>query len=117
MIRLQNHIGKIDISEQYLESLVSDTVVSCFGVAAMSDVNTAQGFWNKLRKQEDHKGVRIRYQKSKLIIELHIIVIHGTNVPAIVKSIMHKVRYAVEDATGVDVAKVNVYIDSMTVAE
>ncbi len=115
MVRLQNHIGKIDISETYFESLVSDAVVNCFGVAAMSEVNTAQGFWNKLWKKESNKGVRIRYQKSKLIIELHIIVSHGTNIPAIVKSIMNKVRYTVEEATGIQVARVNVFVDSMTV--
>ena len=104
MIRLQNHIGKIDISTEYFESLVSDAVVSCFGVAAMSEVDAAQGLLNK-----------IKYQKSKLIIELHIIVNYGTNISAIVKSIIHKVRYVVEEATGISVARVNVFVDSMTV--
>ncbi len=115
MVRLQNHIGKIDISNEYFESLVGNTVVNCFGVAAMAEVDVAQGFLNKLLKRENNKGIRIKYQKSKLTIELHIIVHHGTNIPAIVKSIIHKVRYTVEEATGISVARVNVFVDSMTV--
>ena len=115
MIRLQNHIGKIDISTEYFESLVSDAVVSCFGVAAMSEVDAVQGLLNKLRKHPANRGVKIKYQKSKLIIELHIIVNYGTNISAIVKSIIHKVRYVVEEATGISVARVNVFVDSMTV--
>ncbi|MDD6236157.1 MAG: Asp23/Gls24 family envelope stress response protein [Clostridiales bacterium] len=115
MIRLQNHIGKIDISTEYFESLVSDAVVSCFGVAAMSEVDAAQGLLNKLRRHPSNRGVKIKYQKSKLIIELHIIVNYGTNISAIVKSIIHKVRYVVEEATGISVARVNVFVDSMTV--
>ena len=63
MIRLQNHIGKIDISTEYFESLVSDAVVSCFGVAAMSEVDAAQGLLNKLRKHPANRGVKIKYQK------------------------------------------------------
>ena len=62
-----------------------------------------------------NRGVKIKYQKSKLIIELHIIVNYGTNISAIVKSIIHKVRYVVEEATGISVARVNVFVDSMTV--
>lgn len=115
MVRLQNHIGKIDISCEYFESLVSDAVVNCFGVAAMSEVDAARGLLNKLRRNSIHKGIKIKYQKSKLTIELHIIVHYGTNITAIVKSIIHKVRYAVEEAAGIEVARVNVFVDSMTV--
>ena len=32
---------------------------------------------------------------------------------AIVKSIVNKVRYTIEDATGLAVAKVNVFVDGM----
>ena len=38
---------------------------------------------------------------------------YGTNVSAIVKSIMHKVSYTVEDVTGIQVDHVNVYVDGM----
>lgn len=65
----------------------------------MSEVDAAQGLLNKLRKHPANRGVKIKYQKSKLIIELHIIVNYGTNISAIVKSIIHKVRYVVEEAT------------------
>lgn len=73
MVRLQNHIGKIDISEAYFEDLVSDAVNSSFGVAAMSETSSARGFWNKVLKKDSHNGILIKYQKSRLVIELHII--------------------------------------------
>ena len=59
MVRLQNHIGKIDISEAYFEDLVSDAVNSSFGVAAMSETSSARGFWNKVLKKDSHKGMVI----------------------------------------------------------
>ena len=48
---------------------------------------------------------------NKLVIDLHIIVSFGVNIPAIVKSIVNKVKYTVEDATGLEVSKVNVFVD------
>ena len=48
-----------------------------------------------------------------LVIDLHIAVTYGVNIAAIVKSIVNKVRYTVEEATGLQVAKVNVFVDDM----
>ena len=77
----------------------------------------AQGIRNVLTRQEDNldKGVRVRCIDGALIIDLHIVVTYGVNIPAIVKSIVNKVRYAVEDSTGLHVSKVNVFVDSMKV--
>lgn len=48
-------------------------------------------------------------------IDLHISVMYGVNVSTIVKSIIHKVRFAVEDETGFTVDKVNVFVDAVKV--
>ena len=50
---------------------------------------------------------------GKLVVDLHIIVTYGVNISAIVKSIINKVRYTVEEATGLTVSKVNVYVDGL----
>ena len=48
-----------------------------------------------------------------LVVELHIVVTYGVNISTIVDSIVNKVRYTVEDATGLSVKEVNVFVDSM----
>lgn len=114
MIKLENHLGVIDISHEYFVNLVGNAVVNCFGVAAMSTVDAKQGLVQKLKKKETlDKGIRVRVKNQKLVIDLHIIVTYGTNISAIVKSIMHKVQYIVEEKTGFPVARVNVYVDGM----
>ena len=60
------------------------------------------------------KGVRVRAIDNKLAIDLHIVVSFGVNISAIVKSIVNKVKYTVEDATGLEVSAVNVFVDGMT---
>ena len=114
MIAYETRLGKIDISETYLSKLIGHEVTSCFGVAGMAVSDAAQGFLSKvLRGREDSRGVKIRSRNGKLIIDLHIIVMYGTNISAIVKSIMHKVSYTVEEVTGIQVDHVNVFVDGM----
>ena len=59
------------------------------------------------------EGVHVRSDDDKLVVDIHISVIYGMNIAEISKSIINKVRYTVEEATGLSVKKVNVCIDSM----
>ena len=65
------------------------------------------------KDEAQDKGVKVRTVAGGLVIDLHIAVTYGVNISAIVKSIVNKVRYTVEEATGLQVAKVNVFVDDM----
>jgi uncharacterized alkaline shock family protein YloU len=58
-------------------------------------------------------GVHVRAEGDRLIVDIHISVVYGMNIAAIAKSIVNKVRYTVEEATGLTVKKVNVFVDGM----
>ncbi len=114
MLTIENHLGTIDISYEYLATLIGHTATSCFGVVAMNSSGAKQNFLSILKMDNRiDKGVSLRYIKNKLIIDLHITVMFGTNISAVVSSIVNKVRYAVEEETGIQVSKVNVFVDGM----
>ncbi len=114
MIKSENYLGVLEISEKYLKTLIAKTVTSCFGVTSMNLCGTKQGVktllpsYNKL-----DTGILIKHKDSKVIVDLHITVSYGVNISAIVESIIHKVKYTVEDQTDLSVHKVNVFIDGM----
>ena len=117
MVTVENHIGKISVSENYLIQLVKHTVTGCFGVADVCSVSTfrsavsAVTFGKAYRKQ---RGVAVRTDRNGgLVIDLHIKVTYGTNITAAVNSIIHKVSFTVEEAAGVEVSKINVFVDDM----
>ncbi len=112
MVKLENYLGTIQISENFFANLVGYAASRCFGVAGMAPSTGSAKGWLK-KPVLPKKGVRIRNSGDLLIIDLHIIVTYGVNISAIVKSIGHKVRYTVEQATSLHVGKVNVYVDGM----
>lgn len=114
LIRIENHLGTIDISQDYFACLIGNAVSSCYGVAGMEKSGPRQGL-RKLfsRRAYADQGIRVRSDNDKLIVDLHISVIYGMNISAIAKSIVNKVRYTVEEVTGLEVKKVNVFVDGM----
>lgn len=114
MLKLENHMGTIEISEEYFAALVGAAASECFGVSGMVNSSAGQGLKYALTKRDSpDKGVRVRAVNGGLVIDLHIAVTYGVNIAEAVKSIISKVTYTVEEATGLDVNKVNVFVDAM----
>ena len=118
MVSLQNHVGKITISPEYFSELIGNTVTKCFGVISMNVSGVRETLAAAFpigKKKDSERGVRVRFVKDKLLIDLHISLMYGVNMNAVVRSIINKVGYTVEQSTGIGVEKVNVYIDSIRV--
>ena len=114
MIRIENHMGTIEISEEYFANLIGNAASSCYGVAGMVKSGARQGLRSFFtRRTYADQGVRVRSEGGRLVVELHIAVIYGMNITAIAKSIEHKVRFTVEQATGLVVKSVHVCVDGM----
>ena len=125
MVSINNHLGTINYTKQFFYTLIGGTVSNCFGIVDMNAGDVKQTFIEKvpipfIKKFAEktilsEKGVTVRFKNGKLYIDLHITVMYGVNVSTIVKSIIHKVRYAVEEETEFSVEKVNVFVDSVKI--
>lgn len=116
MIKITNHLGAVNLTSGYLSSLIGHTAASCFGVVKMNPAGATQGVKATILKSEGiDNGVKVSAPDGgkRLVIDLHITVMYGVNVAAITDSIMNKVRYVVESETGLEVKKVNVFVDGM----
>lgn len=116
MIKMENHLGEITISNTYFANLIGHIASETFGVAGLVSSTPAQGIRSLFSKKEiPDKGVSVRVSGTDLIIDLHIAVTYGVNISAIVKSIANKVSYTVQSVSGMNVSKVNVYVAEMRV--
>lgn len=116
MMKYQTALGDVFVSQEVLETVVGMAVNDCFGVAAMAAKDTVDSIVALLRKSRLDKGVRvIPAGDESLSIELHIVVVYGLNIAAVAESISEKVKFAVEEATGLGVRDVIVCVDDMKV--
>ena len=100
MLELKNHNGEITISQTVFANIVGNVINNCYGVVGMASKNTAEGIVSLLKKENYDKGVKVTAEGDNLIIDVHIIVSYGINLPAISGSIAKEVKYIVEKMTG-----------------
>ncbi len=105
---VENHIGKIAISEEYICGLVQKLTTECYGIAGLSR-------WKSTEKllYRQPTPISVETELGKLKIGIHVRVAYGVNVPAVVRSLMHRVEFVIEEALQVPVAHVRVYVDEI----
>ena len=116
MIQNQNDKGSVTVSAAVYTDIAGTAATNCFGVKGMAARSVQDGLFHLLRKESAGKGVHVEFHEDNTItIDLHIMVDHGVNLPAVGESIISEVRYVVNKCTGTQVRDVNVYIDTMMI--
>jgi uncharacterized alkaline shock family protein YloU len=114
VVKLYNERGLINISSDVFTKLTGDAATNCFGVKGMTVRSVTDGLVHLLRIESMGKGVHVTYNTDNTIsIELHIAVDQGVNIPVVCNSIKDEVRYKVTKGTGVEVKRIDVFVDSM----
>jgi len=113
LISFFNTLGKVSMTGNYFAELVSAAAQSGYGVAGMAVRGASDSLKSLVQRENPDKGVRVLEEDGQLVIDLHIKVTYGLNIAAAVKSISHKVKYIVEEATGLVVKRINVMVDDL----
>ena len=114
MITSRFPLGNVSFTDGYFSTLVGEATKQCYGVAAMAPRDMTDAV-KSMVYGSDHpeKGVRVTQQNGRLVIELHIAVSYGLKISTAARSISHRVKDEVEQATGLKVARVVVSVDDV----
>ncbi|MGL5353735.1 MAG: Asp23/Gls24 family envelope stress response protein [Clostridium sp.] len=116
MVGYSNDLGKIHYSEEVLAKIVGLSTMECYGVVGMVSKNATEGLWEIMRIENLSKGVKLKFNEDdKLVIELYVMVEYGTKISVIANNIIKKVRYSVENFTGLKVSSVTVNVQAVRV--
>lgn len=81
----------------------------------MASKNASDGFWELIRGENLSKGVKISSKDNNINIELYIIVEYGTKISVIANNIIQKIKYNVENYTGLKVSSITVNVQGVRV--
>ena len=108
-------LGKIDISPAVVGTITRQAVLSSYGVVGMASKNIADGFVQALQS-EAQRGVEVRMEGDEIVIDIYVTIEYGTRISSVAHSIMKVVKYSVERALGVPVARVNIHVQGLRVS-
>lgn len=116
-IKVENDLGSIHITKDVIANIAGSSAIECYGLVGMATRSATSGIVNLLKKENLSKGVKIEETEEGLVIDLYVIVQFGTKISVVAENIIDKVKYNVENQTGLKVKKVNINIEGMKVQE
>ncbi len=111
---LNTHMGNITVDNEVIAQYAGSVATECFGIVGMAGVNMKDGLYNLLKRESMTKGMNVVVTSAHhLIIDFHVIVSYGVNIPAVCENLMQSVKYKVEEFTGFEVEKINIYVEGV----
>ena len=115
---LNTHMGSISIDNEVIAQYAGSVAVECFGIVGMAGVNMRDGVFRLLKKESMTRGINVSLtQEGKLTIDFHVIVSYGVNIPAVCDNLIDSVCYKGEEFTGLDIEKMNIYVEGVKVID
>lgn len=117
-VKIQNQLGKIDISNDVIATVVGGAATEIFGVVGMASKNQIRDNLNEILKRDNYsKGVVVRQTDNGITIDVYIIVGYGIKISEVCRNIQEKVKYNLDSMLGVTAQAVNVIVQGVKVIE
>lgn len=110
---MDTHLGNIEIQNDVIAQYAGAVCAECFGVVGMAGINVRDGIVKLLKLDNLNRGVNVELINNKLTLDLHIVVAYGVNIMTVSNNIISDVKYKVEEFAGIEVEKVNVFVEGV----
>ena len=114
---MNTHMGNIAIDNEVIAQYAGSVATECFGVVGMAGINVKDGLVKLLKKDSMTRGINVSIKNNKLTINFHIIVAYGVSILAVSDNLISNVKYKVEELTGIEIEKVNIFVEGVRVID
>lgn len=108
-ITCQEEKGSINISEDVIAVMVTAAITEVDGVSGLAH-SAGQELVELFGKKNASKGVKVRFEDGKVVVDTIIIVRYGNAVTEVAQKVQDAVAVAVESMTGMGMPRVNVHV-------
>ena len=114
---MNTHLGNIFIDPEVIAQYAGSVAVECFGIVGMASVNVKDGLVKLLMKETITHGISVNIVNNKLILDFHVIVAYGVSIITVCDNLINNVKYKVENFTGLEIEKVNIFVEGVRVID
>ena len=115
--KLETAYGIIRIEHEVIARIAGYAAIECYGIVGMAAKNVKDGLVRLLKKDSLERGLSIRIEDNKITIDFHVIVSYGVSISAVADNLFGNVKYRVEEFTGMEVEKINMFVEGVRVID
>ena len=117
MTSINTSMGNISIDNEAIAQYAGSVAMECFGVVGMAGINMRDGLVKLLKLDSMTRGINVMVRNNKLVINFHIIVAYGVSILAVSNNLISNVKYKVEELTGIEIEKINIFVEGVKVID
>ncbi len=115
---MNTHMGNISVDNEVIAQYAGTVAMECFGIVGMANVSMQQGLVNLLKSDNMTKGISVTVNPNhKLSIDFHVIVAYGVSINAVADNLIDNVKYKMEQFTGFEIEKINIFVEGVRVID
>ena len=114
---MNTHMGNITIDNEVIAQYAGSVAMECFGVVGMAGINVRDGLVKLLKMDSMTRGIHVTINNNQLTINFHVILAYGVSILAVSDNLISNVKYKVEEFTGIEVEKVNIFVEGVRVID
>ena len=114
---INTHMGNIMINTEVIAQYAGSVAVECFGIVGMAGINVKDGLVRILKKDSITRGIEVSIDNNKLTLDFHVIVAYGVSILAVSDNLISNVKYKVEEFTGIEIEKINIFVEGVRVID
>lgn len=114
---MNTHLGNIIIDNEVIAQYAGSVAVECFGIVGMAGISMKDGLVKLLKVDSITRGINVTVKNNKLTLDFHVIVSYGVSILAVADNLVDSVKYKVEEFTGLEIEKINIYVDGVRVID
>ena len=114
---MNTHMGSITIDKEVIAQYAGSVAVECFGIVGMAGVSVKDGLVKLLKMDSMTRGIVVSMVNNKLVLDFHVIVAYGVSILAVSENLISNVKYKVEEFTGIEIEKINIFVEGVRVID
>lgn len=75
------------------------------------------GLVKLLKKESLTHGINLEIKDNRISLDFHVIVSYGVSISAVADNLIESVKYRVEEFTGMEVEKINIFVEGVRVID
>ena len=114
---MSTQLGAVVIDADVIAQYAGSVAVECFGIVGMAMVNVKDGLVKLLMRDNLTRSVNVSINENKITLDFHVIVSYGVSISAVADNLISNVKYKVEEFTGMELEKINIFVEGVRVID
>ncbi len=115
--QVDTQYGRVLIDTDVIAIYAGSVAVECFGIVGMAAVNMKDGLVKLLKRDYLNHGINVTLNNNNITLDFHVIVSYGVSISTVSDNLISTVKYRVEEFTGMEIEKINIFVEGVRVID